>query len=489
MTKHFGDLIREHREQLGWSQAHLARRAHLSGPTLVRNLELTGNTRRDTARQVIETLIGPAQLGVRELQLLASAYLFTEQQQEYAGARSVIGLLVSSIDESTFWGRVAGAIEAAASASHLRVVICQHRNDIDRHVADLQFFDTLQGVVGVISAPPYGITPYGGPQVADLDHALRRLLGHGIPVVFIERQAPTTIPIPFVTVDNAQMAAKGVRLLLAEGHQRIGGLFNVPLLHSSQQERYEAYRTTLEECGFYRDELVRSTDPVLRYRRPDQRGGLEKAKELLDQAPTAVFCATYYLTLNVMQAARMRNLRVPEDLSIIGVDNLPELELAGPGITSVYYDVEQFGLQAFMKLNEFIEDPPADRSLAEGAGNCAEESFDRGLLTDCDQAGTVRRTSATGQLRCGASSNRRCRAFSRLTSPRHFLDGLFASTWLRTRAPRCRFTQRFMGPSSRAQGWLSRRSQVLRCLHSGDHSVLGSVLHGIAESFYRNPLF
>ena len=367
--KGFGELIREYREGLRWSQSELARQAGLTTPSAVRRAEEgAGSSSVETVQAIIEALMEPCQLGGRELQELAAAYVLTEEQRRRTGGRGVIGLLVSNVGLSRFWGRVAGAIEDIARGNGVRVVLCQHGNEIDRHLEALRFFDRLPGILGVISGPAYGPVKYSAAQLQDLDEALDALLEHRIPVVFIERDVPTTTRVPFIGIDNGRAVAKAVERLWADGHRRIGGLFDVPEVLSPQAERRDSFCKELKRRGVYDEALIACTDPWIGYRPPGQRGGLRTAGELLAKRPTAVFAANYHLTLNVVEAARDLKLAIPGDVSVVGFDSLPELEMAGPGITTVHFDVGELGLRAYTKLVEYIDAPDRIASLKSDGG-------------------------------------------------------------------------------------------------------------------------
>jgi LacI family transcriptional regulator len=105
-----------------------------------------------------------------------------------------------------------------------------------------------------------------------------------------------------------------------------------------------------------------------------RRPGLRNARELLTlppaERPTAIFCATYYLTLDVVDAVKERQradaaVDIPGWLSLMGFDKLPMFEHSRPRIAHVYYDLRAIGRQACHKLLDLIENPSDERALTD----------------------------------------------------------------------------------------------------------------------------
>jgi LacI family transcriptional regulator len=401
----FGKEIERLRIARGWTQATLAAAAGLTripkrtgkaaskdpvpAADVVSRLEHGYVVAPNRVQAIVEALaLDDPPLSQRTLRRLADLYLLSDRIRTYEYDRAgsgIIGVLLSSIDYSTFWGRVAGAIEEQAEESRNRVVLSQHRNKIRNYFNDLYFFEELQGLTGLIVSPAYGDKPYGTPpytRAEEKDHRtiLELFRKRGVPVVFIERQVPlpasVSATVPFLGIDNQQAAHLAVDYLRKHKHRQIGALFDLPHLLTPQRERKEGFKKAMGED--YREEWVGDTDdPNYMGREEGRHKGREKANELLSRAdpPTAIFCATYHLTLDVVRVAKDRGMRIPRDLSVVGFDNLIELEIAGPGITSVYYDLERLGRDAVHKviaLRERPEEalaarwPPLRCSLREG---------------------------------------------------------------------------------------------------------------------------
>jgi LacI family transcriptional regulator len=189
---------------------------------------------------------------------------------------------------------------------------------------------------------------------------LVRLRERGVPTIFLDRKPPGNLDFPFVGPDNLSAADVAIRHLGRLGHTRIAGLFGVQDDGSPQQERLAGYHAALESRGLIYDERLVS------YPSEDETG-IDAAKRLLDLpsecVPTAIFCSTPYLALNVVDAVRLRraagrdDIVIPRTLSVIGFDSVPALDSARPRIARVYYNTSLLGQRAIAKLVALRDDP------------------------------------------------------------------------------------------------------------------------------------
>jgi LacI family transcriptional regulator len=178
--------------------------------------------------------------------------------------------------------------------------------------------------------------------------------GTSVPVVAID---PHTGPAGMPTVDSDSFAGACTATghLIGLGHRRIGYLGGRPDLESSRQ-REDGYRSALADAGIAVDpDLMR----VGGYRRAS---AVEPARELLTMAdrPTAIFAANDLSALGVMDAAGDLGLRIPEDLSLIGFDNIPESALTTPPLTTISQPIQQMG-SAAVELLVHLLDGSGDR--------------------------------------------------------------------------------------------------------------------------------
>ncbi len=170
----------------------------------------------------------------------------------------------------------------------------------------------------------------------------------GFHVVAID---PHTGPsgMPTVDSDNFAGAVLATNYLLGLGHRRIGFIGGRPDLESARL-REAGFRKAMGGAGVAVDEaLVR----VGGYRTETAEG---PARQVLSQAdrPTALFAANDLSAIASVTAARGLGLSVPDDLSVIGFDNVPESALASPPLTTIKQPLQQMGAEALRLLVDLI---------------------------------------------------------------------------------------------------------------------------------------
>jgi LacI family transcriptional regulator len=165
-----------------------------------------------------------------------------------------------------------------------------------------------------------------------------------IPVVAIDPHTGRTGPST-IEADNVGGAKAATEHLIALGHRRIAHVRGRTDLVSARL-REQGYRQALEAAGIPFDpQLVR----VGGYRAAETT---DAARELLSlpERPTAVFSANDLSAIRVLEVARELGLRVPEDLSVVGFDNVPEAANAEPALTTVAQPLHRMGAEAVRLL-------------------------------------------------------------------------------------------------------------------------------------------
>ncbi|MGN8244587.1 LacI family DNA-binding transcriptional regulator [Cellulomonas soli] len=177
-----------------------------------------------------------------------------------------------------------------------------------------------------------------------------------VPVVAVD---PHTGPGAMATVDSDNLggATLATRHLLELGHRRIGLLGGRPDLESSAL-REAGYRQALQEAGI-------AVDPALMHVAEYRREAAEKplvAMLGLDDPPTAVFAANDLSAMGILEAAARLGIRVPEDLSVVGFDDIPEAAATTPGLTTIRQEIQGLGRAAVGLLLEMLADPTVEPS-------------------------------------------------------------------------------------------------------------------------------
>ena len=254
--------------------------------------------------------------------------------------------------------------ESSLVASSLRR---NSTNVIGILVPEFEPFSTelLKGISSAVEGTGYELLAYSGNlehnQVGWERRSLSRLAGTlidgavivaptasvtdaTIPVVAVDPHTGKTGPST-VEADNVGGARAATRHLIELGHRRIAHIRGRTDLVSAQL-REQGYREALEAAGIPFDpELVR----VGGYRAAETT---DAARELLSRSdrPTAVFAANDLSAIRVLEIARELGLRVPQDLSVVGFDNVPEAANAVPALTTVAQPLHQMGAEAVRLL-------------------------------------------------------------------------------------------------------------------------------------------
>ncbi|MGN8050919.1 LacI family DNA-binding transcriptional regulator [Curtobacterium sp. 22159] len=179
------------------------------------------------------------------------------------------------------------------------------------------------------------------------------LSSSSIPVVAID---PHTGPEGHATVDsdNEEGGVQAVQHLLALGHTRIAHLHGRADLASAQL-RQAGYRRALTDAGIPVDErLVRDGGY-----QEDQSAAAARDLLSMPDRPTAVFAANDSSAVGVLRAASELGLRVPEDLSVVGFDDVPQASMTTPPLTTVAQPLTELGSRAVDMLLTMLRGEPA----------------------------------------------------------------------------------------------------------------------------------
>ncbi len=179
----------------------------------------------------------------------------------------------------------------------------------------------------------------------------------GAPVVAVDPHTGSD-DVPTVDSDNRHGAELATQHLLDLGHRRIGFIGGRTDLESARL-RELGYRQTMARAGIPDDELLVCNGAY----EPDVARAA--ATDLLerDPRPTALFAANDQSAIAAMEAAATLGLRVPDDVSVIGFDNIPESALTRPSLTTVHQPIQQMGQRAVEILVQLLagETPAAAR--------------------------------------------------------------------------------------------------------------------------------
>lgn len=239
-----------------------------------------------------------------------------------------IGVVIPELS-NIFVTQIITVMEEILRSRSYSVIICDCHTD-ERLECDAVKFLIGKRVDGIISMP-----------VCDDGRHLKPALEEKIPVVLVDRTVPKLADCAdSVLIDNAAAARSATNYLLENGHRKIGIIVG-PKNISTAQQRLAGYAEALKAHGVpYDGTLVVNSDYTL-------HGGYESIRAMLKARPdmTAVFVTNYDMTLGAIIAANELGIKIPQELSFIGFDNMDLARIAHPKLTIVTQPLEEIGAQ------------------------------------------------------------------------------------------------------------------------------------------------
>ena len=167
------------------------------------------------------------------------------------------------------------------------------------------------------------------------DPLIARLLESKRPFTTVGRH-PTNDKVNYVDVDNRNGAAQAVSYILRSGHRRVATITG-PLNMIAGQDRYLGYQEALHDRGVpFNPDLVAEGDF-------SDQGGYLAMRRLLPQRPDAVFVASDAMALAAMRAIKEAGLHIPEDIAVVGFDDISPAALSNPPLTTVRQPIQRSG--------------------------------------------------------------------------------------------------------------------------------------------------
>jgi LacI family transcriptional regulator len=249
----------------------------------------------------------------------------------------MLALVLTDI-ANPFWTTMARGVEDAASEAGYHVIFGNTDESLSKEQNYLQTM-MQQQVDGVILAPVSSETGAG---------AVEFIQRQKVPVVVVDRRVHG-VAVDTVRCDSIQAAYDLTRLFLAQGHRRIG-LLSGPLNVSTSVDRVIGFRQALEEAG------LAALPEWTQHGVFTVESGREMAERVLasNPRPTAILAGNNFLTVGTLRTLKAVGLRVPEDISIAGFDDMDPNILIDPFLTVAAQPAYQMGYQATRLLLERI---------------------------------------------------------------------------------------------------------------------------------------
>jgi len=247
-----------------------------------------------------------------------------------------VGLIIPDTC-NTYFAEVAEGIESVAYDNDYMVVFCNSDYQLAR---ELSYIDHLyaERAAGIIIIPATSSTK-----------SLKSLLKTNIPSVSLDRAAQG-IDIPSIVANNFRGGYLATKHLISLGHKKIGCISR-PVELSHATERLNGYLAALKDAG------ISPKSSWLAKGGYRMENGRKAMTELLDLAdpPTAVFCYNDMMAIGALRCAHERGLSVPNNLSIVGFDDITEASFTCPALTTIHQDKYEMGRRGMKLLLDLIQ--------------------------------------------------------------------------------------------------------------------------------------
>lgn len=246
-----------------------------------------------------------------------------------------IGLILPDIT-NPFFPEMARGVESKAKDLGYSVILADIKNDNSALIDTVNFLRTKQ-VDGII------IVQWSNAFSAELDQIVKE---SELPIVAIDREQGTS----YVNFDNYASGCMAVSCLLEHGHRKIAHITG-DLRTLSAQKRLEGYRDCLAEQGIsINDAWIVEGDYTL-------EGGCRAMKRLLalEDRPSAVFAANDMEAIGAFDAISFAGLSVPEDISVIGHDDISFASIVRPKLTTVSVPRYELGVACVEALHTMLD--------------------------------------------------------------------------------------------------------------------------------------
>ena len=185
------------------------------------------------------------------------------------------------------------------------------------------------------------------------DASIRELTEANVPFILINGKITGGEDLPYVGFDNRGGVKKAIEHLVGLGHERIG-MINGRMTTTNAMERFQAFQDMLagNKLEFHGDWVADGDF--------EEEGGYKAALKILSavRRPSAILCASDLMAIGAMRALKEKGVNVPEEMSIVGFDNMEEAAYHEPALTTVAFSAYEMGKLAAHKIFQMIAEEP-----------------------------------------------------------------------------------------------------------------------------------
>ena len=245
---------------------------------------------------------------------------------------SIIGMVIPDIT-NPFFPAVVRGVEDVAYQNSFRLILCNTDDDPGKEKSYLRELYSYR-IAGLV------LIPTVNSHIVDL----AELQSNSVPVICLDRR-PADWEGDSVTVDNVQGAFAATTYLTKLGHKTIALITGSQELDTAAA-RLEGFKTAIRKAR------LEIAPEYIQEGRFDRLSGYEKIRILLQQRPrpTAVVCSNDLVAIGVLSGLREAGLKCPEDVSVLGFDDIEVSELTAPALTTVFQPGYQMGAKGAAQL-------------------------------------------------------------------------------------------------------------------------------------------
>lgn len=308
--------------------SHIAKVAGVSKTTVSRVLNETGYVKDDTREKVLKV--------IKELNYTPSAIA----RSLSTNRTNTIGVIVPDII-NPFFGEVIKGISEEADKHNLNIILCDTNEDLKKEIKALKLLKE-QRIQGIIITPTSVEDENNSEYLNDLDSL-------GIPVVLVEGHVKNS-NFSGVFMDNIKGAFKGTEALIKEGHKNIA-IITGRMNTQSAKDRFKGYEKALKQYN------ISINKDYIFYGDYKQESGYTITKKMLamKNRPTAIFICSNMMTFGSLKAIYEENLRTPQDIALVGFDNLDLVNIIGLNISYVNGPARELGLRGMNILVDSLK--------------------------------------------------------------------------------------------------------------------------------------
>lgn len=242
-----------------------------------------------------------------------------------------LGVVIAD-NRNPFYAEVLNGIEEAAREKNYHIILANTQRDYQKEEEAINLL-LAKRVDGLL------ITP-----VQDRNDDIKNLIEANIPFVIVGRDFKN-IEVDAVYNDEVKGGFLATKYLIKKGHKRIA-LINGFLHKSPARGRLEGYKKALKEYGIPFDDSLVSVGDI------DVKDGYERTKQLLEKGLnfTAIFAYNDMMAFGAMRAIKEKGLRIPEDIGLVGYDDIPFSSLISPSLTTIRLKKQELGVESLKLL-------------------------------------------------------------------------------------------------------------------------------------------